>query len=114
MKDYLPHVALSEIWAVVGDANRYFAGQEPWKLSKSDPARRDAVLYVTAETLRVVALLCQPFIPEAAGKLLDLLGVAGDKRVLACATSEHALAAGGDLPAPAPIFPRYVEPEEAK
>jgi methionyl-tRNA synthetase len=114
MRDYQPHQALAEIWGVVGDANRYFAGQEPWKIGKTDPARRDAVLYVTAEVLRVVALLCQPFIPEAAGKLLDLLGVAADRRALAFATPDHALAAGGDLPAPAPIFPRYVEPEEAK
>jgi methionyl-tRNA synthetase len=114
MRDYLPHQALAEIWGVVGDANRYFAGQEPWKLGKTDPARRDAVLYVTAEILRVVALLCQAFIPEAAGKLLDLLGVAADQRALAFATPDHALVAGETLPAPAPIFPRYVEPEEAK
>jgi len=114
MRAYLPHQALAEIWGVVGDANRYFAGQEPWKIGKTDPARRDAVLYVTAEVLRVVALLCQPFIPEAAGKLLALLGVTADQRTLAFATPDHALVAGGDLPAPAPIFPRYVEPEEAK
>jgi methionyl-tRNA synthetase len=114
MRDYLPHSALAEIWGVVGDANRYFAAQEPWKLTKTDPARRDAVLYVTAETLRIVALLCQPFIPEAAGKLLDLLGVPDDARAFAFASAEHALAPGGDLPAPAPIFPRYVEVEEAK
>ncbi len=114
MRDYLPHQALAEIWGVVGDANRYFAAQEPWKIGKTDPARRDAVLYVTAECLRVVALLCQPFIPEAAGKLLDLLGVAADRRTFVFAAPEHALVAGGELPAPAPIFPRYVEPEEAK
>jgi methionyl-tRNA synthetase len=114
MRDYQPHQALAEIWAVVGDANRYFAAQEPWKLGKTDPARRDAVLYVTAETLRVVALLCQPFIPEAAGKLLDLLGVAADRRALSFATPGQALAAGQNLPAPAPVFPRYVETEEAK
>ena len=28
------------IWAVVADANRYFAGEEPWALRKTDPARR--------------------------------------------------------------------------
>jgi methionyl-tRNA synthetase len=114
MRAYQPHQALAEIWGVVGDANRYFAGQEPWKLGKTDPARRDAVLYVTAETLRVVALLCQPFIPEAAGKFLDLLGVAADRRAFAFATADHALVAGEPLPAPAPVFPRYVEAEEAK
>jgi methionyl-tRNA synthetase len=111
MDDYAPHQALSEIWAAVGDANRYFAGQEPWKLGKTDPARRDAVLFTTIETLRIVGLLCQPFIPAAASKLLDSLGVRADERGFAHAAPEHRLFAGADLPAPAPIFPRYVEAE---
>jgi methionyl-tRNA synthetase len=71
------------------------------------------VLYVTIETLRVVGILCQPFIPAAAGKLLDLLSVRADERNYVYARPEHRLFAGADLPAPAPIFPRYVEPEEA-
>ena len=111
MRAYAPHTALAEIWTVVAETNRYFAGQEPWKLGKTDPSRRDSVLYVTAETLRVIALLCQPFIPEAAARLLDLLGVKPDARDFAFATPEHRLFAGAQLPAPAPIFPRYVEPE---
>ncbi len=113
MRAYAPHSALAEIWAVVAEANRYFAGQEPWKLSKTDPARRDSVLFVTAETLRVIAILCQPFIPAAASKLLDLLAVRPDERGLGFAAPEHRLFSGVDLPAPAPIFPRYVEPETA-
>jgi methionyl-tRNA synthetase len=31
------HRALDAIWRVVADANRYFAGQEPWALRKTDP-----------------------------------------------------------------------------
>ncbi len=61
---------------VVADANRYFASQEPWVLRKQDPARMGTVLYVTAELLRIVGILVQPFVPTAAAKLLDLLGVA--------------------------------------
>ncbi|MDI9847230.1 methionine--tRNA ligase [Rhodoblastus sp. 17X3] len=110
---YAPHQALAEIWAVVGEANRYFAGQEPWKLTKTNPTRRDSVLFVTIETLRVVGILCQPFVPEAAGKLLDLLSVRADERDYVYARPEHRLFAGADLPAPSPIFPRYVEAEEA-
>ena len=73
----------------------------------------DSVLFTTVETLRVVGILVQPFIPEAAGKLLDLLAVRADERAYIYARPEHRLFAGADLPAPAPIFPRYVEPEEA-
>ncbi|WP_294534677.1 methionine--tRNA ligase [uncultured Rhodoblastus sp.] len=112
MNRYMPHGALGEIWSVVAEANRYFAGQEPWKLGKNDPARRDSVLFATVETLRVVGILCQPFIPEAASKLLDLLSVRADERDFAYATPEHRLFAGVGLPAPSAIFPRYVEPDE--
>src|SRR5208337_4256416 len=100
---YAPHSALAAIWAVVAEANRYFAGQEPWKLGKTDPARRDGVLFVTAETLRVIAILCQPFIPAAAGRLLDLLGVKADARDFAFAAPEHRLFAGVRVPEPAPV-----------
>ena len=111
MRRFALHTALAEIWTVVAEANRYFAGQEPWKIGKADPARRDTVLYVTIEVLRVIGLLAQAFIPDAAGKLLDLLGVDATSRSLAFATPEHRLFSSAALPAPAPIFPRYVEPE---
>ena len=48
--DFALHTVLAEIWAVVAEANRYFASQEPWVLRKQDPARMGTVLYVTAET----------------------------------------------------------------
>ncbi len=111
MKDFAVHTTLAEIWAVVAEANRYFASQEPWVLRKSDPERMSTVLYVTAEVLRAVGILAQPFIPTAAAKLLDLLAVAPENRGLAVVGSEHRLQAGTSLPQPAPIFPRYVEAE---
>ncbi|MEM9106960.1 MAG: methionine--tRNA ligase, partial [Pseudomonadota bacterium] len=46
------HSALAAIFAVVSEANRYFAGQEPWALKKTDPERMGTVLYVTAEVIR--------------------------------------------------------------
>ena len=68
------HQVLNAVWAVVADANRYFAGEAPWALAKTDPARQGTVLYVTAEVMRQIAILAQPFMPESAAKLLDLLG----------------------------------------
>jgi methionyl-tRNA synthetase len=111
MKDFAVHTALAEIWAVVAEANRYFASQEPWVLRKSDPARMNTVLYVTAEVLRAVGILAQPFVPTAAGKLLDLLAVAPEGRGVAAIGPERRLVAGTPLPQPAPIFPRYIEAE---
>src|SRR6266566_4442223 len=39
------HQVLNTVWSVVADANRYFAGEAPWTLAKSDPQRMRAVLY---------------------------------------------------------------------
>jgi methionyl-tRNA synthetase len=111
MADYGLHLMLAEIWRVVAEANRYFAGQEPWALRKTDPARMATVLYVTAEVLRVVAIFAQPAMPERMAMLLDALGVAPDARDFAAATREHRLSPGAPLPAPKPLFPRYVEPD---
>jgi len=115
MKHQELHIILGNIWFVVAEANRYFANEAPWALAKTNPERQGTVLYVTAEVLRQVAILAQPFIPTAAGKLLDLLGVPLDERDFAKLGSAfrggHRIAAGAKLPPPAPVFPRYVEPE---
>ncbi|MBN9467949.1 MAG: methionine--tRNA ligase [Bosea sp.] len=113
MEDFALHVVLADIWAVVAEANRYFANNEPWKLSKSDPARRDTVLYVTIETIRQVALLTQPVMPQAMAKLLDLLAIPDEARSFATLGEAGRLTSGTVLPAPSAVFPRYVEPEEA-
>ncbi len=107
------HLALAAIFGVVAEADRYFASQEPWALRKTDPVRMETVLWTTAEVVRRVALLCQPFIPGSAAKLLDLLAVPADSRDFAHVHADHALASGTALPAPEGVFPRYVE-QDAK
>ena len=81
--------ALDAIWKCVADTNKYFAGQEPWALKKSDPERMGSVLYITAEVIRVVAIMAQPVMPTSCGKLLDLLFVSDDERSFAFASNEH-------------------------
>jgi len=108
------HKAAEAIWNVVGEANRYFAAQEPWALKKTDPARMGTVLYVTAETVRQVAILAQALTPEAAGKLLDQLAVPADARDFAHLGAAGRLPAGVELPRPQPVFPRFVEQDETQ
>jgi methionyl-tRNA synthetase len=111
MKTQQLHHVLSAIWAVVADANRYFAGEAPWALAKTDPARQGTVLYVTAEVIRQVAILAQPFVPSSAAKLLDLLEVPAAERQFDQLDGARRLAGGVTLRAPIPVFPRYVDSE---
>ncbi|MGH6737007.1 MAG: methionine--tRNA ligase [Methyloceanibacter sp.] len=103
------HRALEMIWAVIADANRYFAGEEPWAHKKTNPQRMETILYVTAEVVRQIAILVQPVMPESASKLLDQLGVPEDLRDFDSLGMEGRLEPGADLPPPAPVFPRHVE-----
>jgi methionyl-tRNA synthetase len=103
------HLALEAIWRVVAEANRYVDQEAPWVLRRSDPARMRTVLYTLAEALRHLAILVQPFVPEAAGKLLDQLAVPAAARDFA-ALQTAPLVPGTRLPKPEGIFPRYVEP----
>lgn len=105
---------LDAVWSLVADADRYFDGQAPWSLRKTDLARMNTVLYVTAEIVRQVAILAQPVVPGGAEKLLGLLGVPADKRGFVCLGEAGRLSVGVELPKPAGVFPRYVEPEEGK
>jgi methionyl-tRNA synthetase len=107
------HQWLNAVWAVVAEANRYFAGEAPWALAKTDPARQRTVLYVTAEVVRQIAILAQPAMPEASVKLLDSLGVAKEENARNFAALSTRIRPGTALPAPVGVFPRYVEPSAA-
>ncbi len=111
MKTQQIHQMLNHIWSVIADANRYFAGEAPWALAKTDPKKQGTVLYVTAEVIRQVAILTQPVMPVSAAKLLDLLGVPTNERGFSRLGSAHRLPPGTQLPAPAGVFPRYVDPD---
>jgi methionyl-tRNA synthetase len=107
------HRALEIVWALIADANRYFAGEEPWAHKKTNPERMGTILYVTAEVTRQIAILVQAVMPESAAKLLDQLGVAEDARTFAALGPKGRLAPGAALPAPSPVFPRHMEADSA-
>lgn len=104
------HHWLNAVWAVVAEANRYFAGEAPWALAKTDPVRQKTVLYVTAEVVRQIAILAQPAMPTASSLLLDSLGIPADQRNFAMLGGTKRITPSSTLPAPTPAFPRYIEP----
>jgi methionyl-tRNA synthetase len=108
------HKALDVIWLEgVAGANQYIDEQAPWSLRKTDLERMNTVLFVLLETIRILSLLIQPFMPQSAQKILDMLKVLPAQRTFAWATPEYALKAGSEIERPEGVFPRYVE-EDAK
>ena len=99
--------ALRDIWELIGATNRYLVVREPWKLVK-DPSRRaemETSLHVAADALRVVAELLRPFMPHAAERLLEMLGVTARPDSWSTLVPLVSIA-GTTLGAAAPLFPR--------
>ncbi len=67
------HVAdsLDEIWAVVNRSNKYIDETAPWVLAKDEAQkpRLGTVLYNLAETIRIIAALLSPYMPETSQKI---------------------------------------------
>jgi methionyl-tRNA synthetase len=101
------HEAAGELIGALSMANLYFADQAPWG-KKADLERMGAILATTADVLRRTAIAAQAFVPAAAAKILDLLAVPADERLLAhAADPDRIVASGTPLPAPEPVFRKF-------
>ncbi|HEY5527055.1 MAG TPA: methionine--tRNA ligase [Candidatus Anoxymicrobiaceae bacterium] len=69
--------ALAEIWEFIHAVNRYVDVSAPWALAKDESKKDDLdrVLYNSMEGLRQIALLVLPYIPEAASRMWERLGL---------------------------------------
>lgn len=69
------HVAdsLDEIWTVVNRANKYIDETAPWVLAKDEASRPrlGTVLYNLVETIRIIASLLSPYMPETSRKIAE-------------------------------------------
>ncbi|MGJ7045883.1 methionine--tRNA ligase [Thermoanaerobacterium thermosulfurigenes] len=74
--------ALAEIWKLVGRANKYIDETMPWVLAKDEnkKGRLKTVLYNLVESLRFVAILITPFMPNTPIKIYEQLGIDDDLR----------------------------------
>src|SRR6185437_3661605 len=119
VRAYASNEALAAIWELVGAANRYVAEAEPWSLAKArkagdeEAARRlDTALYTLAETLRLVAQLLAPFLPETATKIAAQLGIALDEGAPWASVTAWAQLPSGTHIQPGPVLFRKWEVDE--
>jgi methionyl-tRNA synthetase len=102
------NTALIEIWKVISRTNKYIDETMPWSLAKeeSNKARLAQVMYHLYESLRIVSILIQPFMPETPDKIWQQLSIPEERR-----SWESAGVFGGYTPTEAVkpgeiIFPR--------
>jgi methionyl-tRNA synthetase len=97
------------VWELIRATNSFIEERQPWALDKAGDATATAeVLGDCLESLRVVALLASPVIPNAAAELWRRLGLAGrpEDAHVPEAASWGGLPAGSRLEKGAPLFPR--------
>jgi len=99
----------ASVWDLIRATNGYIEDSKPWELNKQGDADAvGAVLGDCLESLRIVALLSSPVIPNAAAELWRRLGLPGrpeDAR-LPDAAAWGQLPAGASLEKGDPLFPR--------
>jgi methionyl-tRNA synthetase len=79
MDDFAFQRALAVIWDFIGMLNRYVDTEQPWALAK-DPSRQDrlpSVLYTLGQSLSLLGFILDPFLPDAAAKIREAMGVPG-------------------------------------
>ncbi|WP_250278260.1 methionine--tRNA ligase [[Clostridium] colinum] len=72
--------ALTEIWNLVRRVNKYIDETTPWVLAK-DEANKDKlynVMYVLAESLRIIGILIKPAMPNTAKAIFEQLSIKDD------------------------------------
>ncbi|WP_430867617.1 methionine--tRNA ligase [Demequina aurantiaca] len=130
VRTHRQRAGINEAMRVVGDANRYLAETEPWKLKNADPERMKTVLGVAAQLISDANTMLSPFMPHSAQKVHEALGgtgvfspmpkinevqdldlpdrqypvIQGDYSGQAGLWSRNQVVPGTAVPAPSPIF----------
>ncbi len=73
--------AITHVFDVLREINRYLEENAPWKLMKTDKERAGAVLYNAAEALRLSAVHLYPVMPEKITQLLEVMGTSAQARL---------------------------------
>jgi methionyl-tRNA synthetase len=71
--------ALENVWELIARVNKYIVENEPWAIAEkpSEARKLDSVLFHAAESLRLIAAMVGPVIPDTAQKLWEQLGLDG-------------------------------------
>jgi methionyl-tRNA synthetase len=105
LDEYQVSTAIEAALGLAGEANQFVEQTKPWALAKAGEEKAlGDVLYLLAESLRIIAILLSPVLPNAARGIWDQLGVSGEFSLDAAAWG--GLKDGHQLGKPVPLFPR--------
>ncbi len=106
MDDLVFTGSLERIWELIRFGNKYIDLTEPWKLGK-DPSKKDrlnTVLYRLSDTLRLVAIMIAPVMPDTSKSIFMRLGLDFEENFDYLKVNE--LESGINVKSGEPLFPR--------
>ena len=100
--------ALSAVWKLVSRANKYIDETEPWVLAKDDSKKEELsdVMTHLAKSLRLIAALLQPVMPDAPKEICRQLGLPEEAIELTTVEFNDFPASTQVVAKGTPIFPR--------
>lgn len=109
-------IVLSDIWAFISRTNKYIDETQPWVLAKeeADRSKLASVMVHLAESLRLTAILVQPFLTKNPTEILRQLGLSEEYLAWSGLNAFHGIPEGTKVVEKGvPIFPRLEVEEEA-
>lgn len=103
-----PAGALEHLWRLVSRMNKYVDETAPWQLAKdeSQVERLNTVLHTFGEAIRILGILCSPFMPKTTKKIFAQLGVGEEALNWEEAKKWDVLGEGVKVQRGEPLFPR--------
>lgn len=101
--------AINEIWELVRRSNKYIDETMPWSLAKDEEKqeRLNTVLYNLIESIRMIAVMIAPIMPETSEKIFTLIN--SDEKSLDSINEFGKYTSGAKVEAAKPLFERIDE-----
>ncbi len=92
--------------------NQYLNDKEPWNLMKNDKEKAGTIFYVTAQVVKAISVVSEPFIPDTADQLWQTLNLEGTVQKSNWIDALKPLEEGHKINKPKPLFHK-IEADEA-
>ncbi|MBU1199520.1 MAG: methionine--tRNA ligase [Nanoarchaeota archaeon] len=67
--------SIKELMALCSHGNKFFQDAQPWKNIKENKKKADNAMYVLANLVKDIAILCEPYLPFSSEKIFNQLNI---------------------------------------
>ena len=107
MQNFQINRAIEEIFIQVSNLNKFMDKSEPWNSIKINPDKTANDLSILIESFRVIAILLQPFLPDASNEILNILNIKKKNRMFKFLNFTYKINKDHCISETKPLFPKY-------